>query len=87
MLCGLGGDTLQRTMYRGAVRDGAAEDERDARMLALYERGVPNSVIAQRMGVTIASVRSRVKRARHNRERCVGREGPASSAQPIEDAS
>ena len=74
-------------MYRGAVRDGAAEDERDARMLALHERSVPNSVIAQRMGVTVASVRARIKRARHNREGSARSNDPASSAQPIDDAS
>ena len=64
---------MQRTTYRGAVRDSAAEDERDARMLTLRENGVSNAVIAQRMGITVASVRARIKRARQQRERAGGR--------------
>ena len=37
-------------------------------MLALSEKGVASAVIAQRMGVTIASVRERIKRARAQRD-------------------
>lgn len=68
-----GDNTLQRTIYRGAVRDSAAEYERDVRMLALCDDGVSNAVIAQRMGITVASVRARIKRARQQRERAGGR--------------
>ena len=40
---------------------------RDARMLTLSEQGLAVTVIAQRMGVTINSVRIRIKRARDRR--------------------
>ena len=62
-----GDGPLQRANYRGSVRDSEVEDARDDRMLALNEQGVANAVIAQRMGVTPASVRVRIARARQRR--------------------
>ena len=58
---------MQRTVYKGAVRDSRTEEERDARMLALSEQGLNAAVIAQRMGLSINSVRTRIKRAREHR--------------------
>ena len=54
---------MVRTSYSGAVRDSVAEQARDARMLALTEQGVSATIVAERMGVTVNSVRMRVKRA------------------------
>ena len=55
---------MNRSSYSGAVRDSAAERARDLRMLALADQGVAVTAIAQRMGVTVNSVRERIKRAR-----------------------
>ena len=55
---------MVRAAYRGAVRDSSAESDRDQRMLALAEQGLPVGIIAQRMGVTVNSARIRIKRAR-----------------------
>ena len=77
---------MQRTLYRGVVRDSQAEAARDARMLALHEQGVSSAVIAQRMGVTIASVRARVKRARAERASACAVRAERPSGQSSDDA-
>lgn len=62
--------TLQRANYRGTVRNSEAESARDLRMLDLFERGLPISVLAQRMGVTSANARERIRRAREAKRGC-----------------
>ena len=68
-----------RTNYQGTVRDSEAETARDARMLALHERGLTVSIIAQRMGVTVNSARKRIYRARAAREDGQSLEKPGRS--------
>lgn len=76
---------MERTTYRGTVRDSAFEDERDSRMLMLKEQGLSSAVIAQRMGLSIASVRSRVRRARDQREHRSTSEAQRKSGKLVDD--
>lgn len=59
---------VKRAGYQGTVRDSGTEAVRDGRMLALHEQGLTNVLIAQRMGVSLTSVRIRIERARAMRD-------------------
>ena len=77
---------MKRTQYMGTVRDGKAEEARDARMLALFEQGMASAVIAQRMGVTVTSVRARIKRAQAQRDGAASAFGANPSGKGGDDA-
>ena len=62
---------MDRRPYSGSVRNSLAESERDARILVLAESGLSISLISQRMGLSVSSVRGRLKRARLQRARAV----------------
>lgn len=59
---------MKRAGYQGTVRDSGTEAVRDGRMLVLHEQGLTNGLIAQRMGVSLTSVRMRIERARAMRD-------------------
>lgn len=60
---------MDRRPYSGSVRNSLVESERDARILVLAESGLAASQISQRMGLSVSSVRNRLKRARLQRAR------------------